>query len=667
MMDFRGDQDQVFGINLGAGLDTESTRSTVSPGSVISSLNYEPRLGGGYQRAGGWLRYDGRPRPSDADVVILSSLSDFGAMTIGATVSATPSGATGTLVYASGKQAAVVRVTGDFDGGDMLRQGGTNKGLVANDVSATFAEINAAYAGAEDFLRAEIQPVPGVGPVRGLGMLGGVLYAFRDFDVSTQRIYKATGSGWVNVPLLHRVAFTNGTTEYFDGGTLTQGGVTATIRRVIAQTGDWTTGNKATGFLVISGATGNFAAGAAIGSGACTLSGPQQPITLAAGGRWVLSPYAFTGAAMRLYGADGKNDLIEFDGEVLAQIPVGMPVKPSTLELHKGHVWAAFGNSVQRSGIFDPYQWTVISGSAELAIGDTVTEIVSVSGSEKEAALLILSKDKSSVVYGDSSDYRIGTLSTETGAMPYTAQVFGGVVALDAAGVRDFSPTNAFGNFVSSTLTSHLSRLVANLSPTASVVSRNASRYRVFLSDGSWLCGIPGKRWSWTICTSPYPVNVTCEGEQGGISRLFLGCMDGYVREMDAGRSFDGQEIEFLLKTNHSALGAVGFAKSVRMTDVDSYSQSAASISYQMEVDFGGDDSIDTETVSKSVAPSSSLFDSGKWDIAIFDGKAGQALKIRTPGRGEYFSFSFFGSSKSELPHEIFSLNVHYFVRRKIK
>ena len=169
-------------------------------------------------------------------------------------------------------------------------------------------------------------------PVRGCAVLYGTLYAWRDFDVATQKVYKATAAGWVEVPLLKRVAFTAGTTAYTEGSTLSRGGVTATVRRVVVQSGDWSGGSPASGWLIISDVSGgSFTAGVAGGGGVCTLSGAEAQITLTAGGRWELKPYNFFGGlTMRLYGADGVNDLIEFDGTVLVPIPVaGMTKKPS--------------------------------------------------------------------------------------------------------------------------------------------------------------------------------------------------------------------------------------------------------------------------------------------------------------------------------------------------
>lgn len=81
-----------------------------------------------------------------------------------------------------------------------------------------------------------------------------------------------------------RVSFTAGSAEYEAGDTLTQGIVTATIKRVVLTSGAWLDGDAA-GEFIITPVAGVFEAGAATGDGACTLAGPAtSPGTF---DRWV--------------------------------------------------------------------------------------------------------------------------------------------------------------------------------------------------------------------------------------------------------------------------------------------------------------------------------------------------------------------------------------------
>lgn len=666
MIDFPAATDEPYPIPLGGGLDTETPVLRKRPGWCIGGDGYEPKVEGGYARLGGFLRYDGQQRPSEAPFTILGAQGTFGSMAVGDIVTGAPSGATGKVAYATTTLLAVASVTGAFASGDVLTVGGFGKGTCTLEAAISAAEHNAARAGVEEVLRSTIGAVPGLTgtPVRGLGILYGTLYAWRDHDVSIQKVWKATASGWVEVPMLQRVAFTAGTIMINEGETLTRGGVTATVRRVLVQTGDpdaWSGGSPASGWMIISDASGAFTAGAATssGGGACNLSGAQEDISLTAGGKWELKPYNFLGGlTMRLYGADGVNDLIEFDGEVLAPIPVSMPVKPKHVEIHKGHLWASFGTSIQRSSIQYPYQWAVLTGSAELAMGDTVTGFKSVAGSETESAMLVTSKDRSAAIYGDSVSFRLATLSVEVGAKSYTLQEIGRTVALDDAGMRDFTPTQSFGNFTAQTITDHIRRLAQNLDATASVISKKTGRYRLFLSDKRMLSGAPGKRWSWMFSNLAWAVNVACEGEIGSLSTVFVGCDDGYVREMDVGRSMDGVDFEYWLKTSFSPLGMVSRNKNVPRAFLEVQGQSSAVLRYSIEADYGDGNRLSTDTTNADIPPPPLQWDIDAWDVGVWDGKAGESVVLRVRARGENFAFTFYGNSKTELPHELHELTV---------
>lgn len=672
MIDIPVEDHQPFEFPVGGGLDTETPVRQLKPGWVLGSDCYEPKVDGGYARLGGIERYDGRKSPSSMEIVPLRVEGLTGVIAVGDLLVGAPSTAQGTVVYASGDKVALVNVVGAFATGDTLTVGGAYRGVAHTEPSIMAEQTNAMLAGAEDLQRQFIGKVPGLDgtPVRGAAVLYGVLYAWRDFDALTQKVYKATPAGWVEVPLLQRVAFTAGTgVEPAEGAIITKGAVTATVRRVVAQTGDWTPGSPAAGWLIISGASGAFTAGALTAGGALTLSGAQEQINLTPGGRWELKPYNFGGGlTMRLYGADGVNDLIEFDGEVLVPIPVaGIAVKPRFIELHQQQLWASFGTSIQHSGIQDQYKWTVLAGGAELAMGDTVTGLKSVSGSATEAALLTTSADKSAAIYGDPTGYRIDTLSTEVGAAPWTLQEIGKVIALDAAGLRDFTPTQAFGNFKSQTITDHIRRKAKGLTARASVLSKATGRYRLFLSDGRMLSGAPGKRWAWMFSALPWTVNVACEGEIDGQTRVFIGCDDGYVREMDSGRSLDGQVMEFWAKYPFSVLGKPGLKKKGAHITAEVSGASFGTLKATVEVDYGDPDRLVSQVERADIPPPASAWDIGNWDTGVWDGQVGQRMKFRLRWAGENVSVTFFGESAQDLPHEIDSVCHWYRMLRRMK
>lgn len=88
-----------------------------------------------------------------------------------------------------------------------------------------------------------------------------------------------------------RIAFTAGSSEYVAGESLVQGATTATVVRVILTSGGWGTSDAAGELIIIPG-SGVFVAGAALGGGACTLSGPA--VSLDPFGRWQAQTEQYT-------------------------------------------------------------------------------------------------------------------------------------------------------------------------------------------------------------------------------------------------------------------------------------------------------------------------------------------------------------------------------------
>jgi hypothetical protein len=112
-----------------------------------------------------------------------------------------------------------------------------------------------------------------------------------------------------------------------DGDTLTQGAVTATIKRVMWQSGSWSghgcgpvRGDATPPGGISRPATATTTSGAVV-----TLSGPQSAITLAPGGHFEFVKANFSGQLVtrRIYGCDGVNQCFEFDGTTLAPIATG--------------------------------------------------------------------------------------------------------------------------------------------------------------------------------------------------------------------------------------------------------------------------------------------------------------------------------------------------------
>jgi hypothetical protein len=318
-----------------------------------------------------------------------------------------------------------------------------------------------ALAAAADIYRALIGPVPGAGPVRGVHMLKGVLYGWRDNEQQTQCLmWKATETGWANIALGYEVYFTSGGTDEIVEGDLVVGltsGAGGFALRVVLESGSWA-GGTARGRLIFASLTAALVAGEGLTAfpqatppttfpDMATCTGPAEQITLLPGGRYEVENFNFSGSTdtKRMYGCDTVNRGFECDGTVFVPINTGMvDDRPTHMKNSKNMLFFGFGGSNQNSGIGQPYAWTAVTGAAEIGIGDDITGYAEQAGD----ALVIFARNRSDQLLGTSvADFDKKTLSNKSGAIPYTIQTYGSTLYLDDQGIRSITPTQNFGNF----------------------------------------------------------------------------------------------------------------------------------------------------------------------------------------------------------------------------
>lgn len=674
-------------ITLGGGLDTATAPLAMAPGHAIGGENYEPRLQGGYSRTKGIERRDGRPRPSDAAIRVLGVATSWGASAVvGATATGSTSAATGVIAYVSGTYLALTKVTGTWVNGENLLVSAVSQGVVILEPSITELQSNAMYAAAEAIYRSDITVVPGSGPICGVCVVDNKLYAFRNNAGGTsQECYRATSAGWVLVTRHKMIRFTAGSGTYTGGTvTVTQGANTSTAYKIMVESGTWAGGTAAGVIIMLAPTPSTFTTGAATaspGTLAFTLnSGTYTTVPLAPSGRWKFVPYRFslTGLTVTpVYGVDRVDltsgfggNCIEFDGTIIAPITAGGIDGPYRIECHSQHLFLVQREvSVQHSATGDPYNWTLISGAAEILVGEPITDMISMRGTQRDGAMFILCRNRTEILYGnDSADWNKVLMSKEVGAMPHTAQVVGNLMAFDEQGVRSFSTTQQFGNFVFATLSDHIRSKINGLTPKASAIDREGGRYRIFFSDGSFLSGVPGKRWSWMFSRYPFTVTYASEWEINGVSSIFVGGSDGYVYQCDRGRSFDGAAIVAWIKTAYAHLGSPTERKAFRRVEIEVRGESAGTLSAQPDYSYG--DTSVTETAAASstnnpIAGPAAAWDLGAWDEGSWDSMYLSLLSIKTPGTGQNVSMLIHSDSANELTHELTSMTHYYLPRRQ--
>lgn len=273
-------------IMLDGGLDEVTPPLRIKPGYCRRAQNHEIDINGGYKVVSGYERFDGRTRPSDATYSMLP-VTITGSYAVGNTINGVSSGATAVIAEATSTHFIITRIVGVFAaGGETINIGGSpvatsSGGTIASGAST--AKLDAQYKNAAaDIYRSSITSVDatGTGSVRGIFRLNDVMYAIRDNSGGTAAgLWKSTTSGWVSVPLGNKVNFTLGKAELVQGGTLTQGGVTAPINRVVLTSGAWTNATLVTSGAFDSDVNWTKGANWSIASGVATASAATSDLS----------------------------------------------------------------------------------------------------------------------------------------------------------------------------------------------------------------------------------------------------------------------------------------------------------------------------------------------------------------------------------------------------
>lgn len=674
------------------GLDQTTPALALQNGAIVDGLNFEVMLTGGYGRIPGYERYDGRAAPSEASWIVVQVAAFTNVPSVADAVSQAGSGATGVVAAVNNVAGAyymvLTQTAGTFnDTGVVSKAGPTTIGTaIATTVSPT-ARQQAQYTNAAaDIYRALIGAVPGSGPI--LGVVAATfnstdyLYAFRNNAGGTAAaLYQASPSGWVAIPLFNTVQFTaGGAATPADGATLTQGGVTATVKRVVTQSGAWT-GTAAGAFVVTNPSGGNFAAGAATLSGGATvtLSGIQTAIVLLPDGRYQFDKGNFSGqdTTQRIYGCDGVNKAFEFDGETLAPITTGLATDaPSNIRLHKGHLFLTYGSSLLYSGPGTPFMYLPLNGGGEIATGAAITSLLTLPGAQGTAALGVYQLAGTLILYGTSdADWNLIALNTSSGAHRYSVQNLFDSFVFDDLGVITLQATLNFGNFASSALTSNMQPFILQnrTRVSASTINRTKGQYRIFFSSGAGLyLTTANQRYLGGIPVSfPNPVNVADEHTtSSGDEVSYFGSSDdqGYVYQLDRGSSFDGAEIDGFVTLAWDFLKSPRVEKRFRRTSIEVQGNSWVAIEFGYQLGYGTPRLIQptARSFDTDFAPSPS-WDDFTWDEFIWDGRTLTPTTVGLAGTAENIQVTLAVTSDYVQPFVINSLVHQYSTRRQMR
>lgn len=686
---------QYDAITFVGGMDQITSAYSITPGVLRECLNFSCLPNGGYARVAGYERFDGRPAPSDAEVIALDitinpgksilvgDIGMFGNI-FGTVATIDVNGHYLTLTKAS----ATFSTYASFLPGPIVINGDTKGQALSVHSDMSLKEIAKARAGAANIYRADIEPVPGSGPIRGVAYYKETAFAWRDNVEGTQGcIYKSSPAGWVKVDLGWVVGFDSLNQQPSDiGGSesftiqQTSNGYTAVCWRFVVEGDNTETPTLWAGRIIMSEVTGDFVDGpATVTSGPLTgatlnLLAPSQPITRLPGGNVECQIGNFSAYydTERLYGADGVNDAFEFDGSVYVPIIVaGTSIKPKYAITHSNHLFLAMGSSIIHSAIGNPYNFNVISGAGEIGTGGLITGMLILSGSNDTATLEVTSRNSTWMLYGTSAaDWKFVNFNAGVGALDRTLQNLFDAFSADDSGISTLKQSLNFGNFEAARLTHNIQRFVRDMRGqlACSSLSRGQAQYRLYYANGFGIYSTvtPEGLVGHGLVLFPDPVVCSFDGENnpdkpGNI----FGTNDGYVMMNDKGTSFDGKKINAYMTTNINSAKTPRMRKRFRRLVLEVSGSAYFDLQLGYTFEWASPAITSHEFVSGagllSLMP---YWDNMIWDSFFWDGKANDALEMELNGTGENVQLVVISEADYVASFVLHSAIFHYTPRR---
>lgn len=669
-------------IKLSGGLDQVTPTLSLPSGVARRAANFEASITGGYTRIAGYERFDGHANPSDATYTIFVG-NIVEPVSVGDQVLCTSSAATGKVIAVNDGNIVVTRITGTPLEGEYVAVGGTVIMQINEITIANSGRLDAEYLllAANEY-RADIEPVPGSGPVRGVAYFNENVYAWRDNADATQLVmYKSTPAGWTEFNLGLELGFTNGASAITKGSTITgaTSSATAVVNHVVVTSGSWINGD-AVGFVNTTVVTGTFVAGEFLtvgGTNKAKAAGAAEPITLLPGGRvdTAMSNFGGYSETPSLYGCDGKNYAFELyaDGRYV-RIKTGMTADaPSRVATHKNHLFLSYGSSLQHSAPGAPHNWDPVAGAGEISLSGEITEMLVQPGDQQTGAMAVYTRNDTYMLYGTGSDnWNMTPFNIGTGAIAYTGQNMASSYVLDDRGVINLATTLNYGNFDSTALTLNIRPYIQQRRTlsTASCVNREKSQYRVFFSDGTALYVTIANNTMLGAMPVVFPSAVNCivEGEKpDGSETSFFGSFDGFVYRLDVGGSFDGNPIPANISLVYNSINSPRVLKRYRKASVELTGEAYAEINFGYDLGYRSMYIDQPYDYSSEADLRSSYWDAFNWDRFIWDGADVTPSEIEVNGTAENMSIRISSVSNLFQPFTVNNIIIHYTPRRGLR
>lgn len=318
-----------------------------------------------------------------------------------------------------------------------------------------------------------------------------------------------------------------------------------------------------------------------------------------------------------VYGVSGAGPAFSYDGDRFIRIRTELPADedlPRHITRHGDMlVLGFFPGAVVFSAVGDPHETRGSQGANAVEIGDRLTGLVPLAGD----AIGIICQSQTQVIRGTTPSSMVKSpISANRGGIEYTAVDMGRVVLCDGLGIFLADSPESFGaavrNYISTQvhpwlqprLSATVNSEAATLRPVAALNVRHKNQMRLYFWDGSILTATMNEPPEFTTQryfsppvdanTEPVPwiPRMLCSGiDSSGRERLFCsffgGVKAGLVFEMDAGRSFDGDNIPAYIVLNPLTVNASSQEKRYERFFLYGTGLAHASVVYSRQVNDG--------------------------------------------------------------------------------
>lgn len=674
---------------LRGGLNLSASPLEVWPGALRDSSNYFESTKGGYERLGGYEKFDGRARPSDATYYVLtfdswdthvtnivagttitvdSSLT-FYIMAVDTTVSDT------LLAYGTALVGTIADpyVSLDWDGVSSLTKI-VERGSATDELDDTYIEA------AWNYYRDQIGQVGGTSTApAGVLQVSDTVVAFKNDASNNPKVYKATSTGW-DEGRIGRVieigSITSGpvlVNETFDSG-----------KHFIVAICKWydpTTflEDASKKWLVTRPTTVQDApaTGAHTSSGGAsfTVISVIQPIS--AFGTYIESVnhnFLSHPDDLTAFIADGTNVPMAYSQVHHCLLPLApnfnvlSDTKATHINVHNEKLMWSTGSgtfNISEPGL--PFNYAGAYGAANIGVGDFITAMQS---ADSEHMIVYTKKGARKLTGNDNTNWAFYDAASNVGSQPRGVQKLDDIYALSNRGVGSLVRTETSGGYAGGSVSTHVQERIADLGSllNCSTTLTTKEQIRWYFSDKTFLmmtvlpsgntAMTAGTTFSFTVGEYDLEVkNMSSDVWSDGRERSFFTTTNGYVYEADVGANFDGANIVSFLELHSNHMQTPGHNKSYKKLFFEAEGENPVSLSLEYKTNYGAKV---YEAKNMSIEGGRFIYDVGKWDEARFDQAGRSRTNASLKGYGFSIGLAIDNESKFTLPYKLTGYTIDF-------